>query len=298
MSDYHQGRVDKSGNFRGVSRKTEGYLEYEQERLPFPALVTAWFPKSQTINVIRPTKNGEIVYEGVVIYGNFFEATGTIQGPKIVTKLKGDGFTTVRDKDQKDKTSSEYVLDNHIEALVCPMRVGDIIMYSSSNFRFLNADSPLLNNAKTGRKITRHDDGSVYIHDEDGNIQFKHPSGLDAKIGNSVDDIVLEEDFPPHEKNVTDYDSSVIVDLRIPGASGEHKVTFEAGKISILHETGSIFEYDDEGLLKITSSTSENLKTIINAINAEIQKIIVANGTGPDVGALGQLQDDLDKLLK
>ena len=247
MPNLHQGTVDEAGNFRGVSRKTEGYLEYEKELLPFPALVTAWFSKSQTINVIRPVKNGEIVYEGVVIYGDFFEATGTIQGPKIATKLKGDGYTVVIDKDQKDKTSSEYVLDNHIEALVCPMRVGDIIMYSASSFRFLNADSPLLSNAKSGRKITRHDDGSIYIHDEDGNIQFKHPSGINIRIGDSFDDIDLEEDFPPHEKNVDRYSSGIKTRIEIPdpGSSANHVIEIE-DSITITHGTEGVVNMSGE----------------------------------------------------
>ena len=243
MVDYHQGRVDESGNFRGVSRKTEGYLEYEKELMPFPALVTAWFPKSQTINVICPKENGETVYEGVVVYGNFFEATGTIQGPKIATKLKGDGFTVVRDATQKDKTSSEYVLDNHIEAIVCPIIVRGVTRYTSSSFRFLNADSPLLNNAKSGRKITRHDDGSYYIHDEDGNIQFKHPSGINIRVGNSFDDMDLEEAFPPHEKNVDSYSSGIKTRLEIPdpGSSARHIIEIE-DSIKVTHGTEGSLE--------------------------------------------------------
>ena len=136
----------------------------------------------------------------------------------------------------------------------------------------------MINNCKVGRKISRHDDGSYLIHDEDGNVQFKHPSGLDIRIGSSTDDIVLELPFPDHAKNVADYDEKVVIKVK--------------------HPSGSILEYDEDGIFDITRGTGENLKTIIDSFITEVSKIVVANGTGPDVAALTQLQADLALLLK
>ncbi len=278
MFKIHYGNVDKDGNYRDQSRKSEGYLTRINNDIPFPALVTAWYPKSQTIEVMRPVENGYIEYNSVIVYGNFFEATGTIQSPKIATKRKDDGFTTYRDADQVNPVLDDYVLNNHIEAIVYKISVGNTFAFAADSFRFLNPDSPLLNNAKEGRKITRLDDGSYYIHDEDGNIQFKHPSGLNIRIGDSTADLDLDVPFPEHDKNVLDYGGTV--------------------QVKVEHPLGSVVEYDAAGLLGITGATGKNLKTIINAINAEIQKIVVANGTGPDVPALIQLQADLALVLK
>ena len=119
------------------------------------------------------------------------------------------------------------------------------------------------------------------------------------RTGSSVDDIELDEPFPPHEKNELDYATGIIAEIKVPSAIGEIKLTLDgAGGVALEHPTGSVFEYDVAGLLEVTSSTSENLKTIINAINGEVQKIVVANGTSPDVGALIQLQADLALVLK
>lgn len=249
MSKIHQGRVDKNGNYRGTSRKNDGYLLPGSDGMPFPALVTAWFPKSQTMNVVVPTRFGQTIFEGVVIYGNFFEATGSIQGPKIGTQKKDDGYTTILEEDQKDSTSNNYVLDNHIEALVFKTSVG----YAASCFRFLNPDSPMLNNVKYGRKITRHDDGSYFIHDDDGNFQFKHPSGLDIKVGDSVDDIELDTPFPEHEKNKQAYAGGLKAKIEIPiNDTDKHLINIDPSGakpiISINHATEGVIELDGTNL--------------------------------------------------
>jgi len=299
MRKNHHGNTDENGNYGDRSRKKDGYLEGINKDLPFAAIVTAWHPKSQTIEVVRPIPNGNINYDSVVVYGDFFEATGTIQTPKIATTLKDDGYTTYRDFEQKDPTSDKYVLENHIEAIVFPVSVGNKVEYAAQNFRFLTADSPLLNNIKEGRKISRHDDGSTTIHDEDGNYQFTHPSGLNVRVGNSIDDIELDEPFPPHEKNELDYIAGVVTEIKVPSAIGEVKLSLDGtGAVSLEHPSGSVFVYDVAGLLDLTSSTGENLKTIIDSFITEVSKIIVANGTGPDVAALTQLQLDLALLLK
>ncbi len=274
MPSKHYTSSDEEGNIREMSRKDTGQLEHQSHNLPFPAIVTAWYPKSQTIDVNMPTRFGQTVSEKVIVYGDFFQSTGVIQAPKIAVTLGEDGYSTIREPDQKNPVSTKYVLDNNIEALVFKTSVG----YAASSFRFLTFDSPLLNNVKPGRKITRHDDGSYYIQDEDGNMQFKHPSGLNIRIGNSTSDIDLDEDFPDHEKNVLAYNSQVI--LRVE------------------HPTGAIFEYDNAGLLEVTGATSKNLKIIIDSFIDEVAKIIVLNGTGPDVTALNLLKTDLTFLLK
>lgn len=262
MRKMHYGNVDENGNYRGRSRKSDGYLEGINNDLPFAALVTAWHPKSQTIEVVRPIPNGNINYDSVVVYGNFFEATGTIQGPKIATTLKDDGFTTYRDKDQVDPSSDDYVLDNHIEALVFPVSVGNTVTYAAQSFRFLTADSPLLNNVKEGRKITRHDDGSFYIHDEDGNFQFHHPSGLNFKAGDNPDDIELDEAFPPHEKNVTDYADDITIAVTIPNSDGDHKLISDSTGIYLEHKEGGQAGYDNANKL-VFSNIDGALKTVV-----------------------------------
>ena len=277
----HQGRTDKSGNYRDRSRPKDGHIidQLGKNGVPFEAIVVAWYPRSQTIDAAVPTRFGQTVIEGIVVYGNFFEATGTIQGPKIATTFKEGIYSTVRENEQSDKNSDEYVLDNNIAALVFKTDVGEYTSsgFATSSFRFLTDKSALLSNAKQGRKITRHDDGSYSIHDADGNMQFKHPSGLNLIIGKSTEDIELEVPFPDHEKNVQDYGGKV--------------------KVKLKHPSGSVFEYDDDGLLKIEGGTGKNVKTIIDAFVDEVAKIVVANGTGPDVAALNQLKTDMAEVL-
>ena len=86
----HQGRTDKDGNYRDRSRPKDGYIKEQlgKNGIPFEALVVAWYPRSQTIDAVVPTRYGQTVIEGIVVYGNFFESTGTIQGPKIATTFK------------------------------------------------------------------------------------------------------------------------------------------------------------------------------------------------------------------
>lgn len=254
MRKFHRGNVDQNGNYRDKGRKSSGYLEGINSDLPFPAVVTAWHPKSQTIEVVRPIPNGNINYDSVVVYGNFFEAAGTIQGPKIATTLKDDGFTTYRDDEQVDPTSDRYVLDNHIEAIVFPVSVGNKIVYAAQSFRFLTENSPLLNNVKEGRKITRHDDGSYSIHDDDGNIQFTHPSGLNIRVGSSIDDIELDEPFPPHEKNVLDYATGVIAEIKVPSVAGEIVIFLDGdGGVKVTHPVGGDIGYDSTNLILMSN---------------------------------------------
>lgn len=265
MLKVHQGRTDKSGNFRNISRKDEGYLRGIDEDHPFPALVTAWYPTSQTIDVARPVENGLVEYKGVVVYGDFFDATGTIRSPKIATKLKENGYTAYRNKDQINPSSDDYVLDNHVEAIVFKVSVGNEFAFVSNSFRFVNPDSPLLNNAKSGRKIIRHDDGSYYIHDEDGNIQFRHPSGLNIRVGNSTSDMDLEVPFPPHEKNSNDYGGEVIT--------------------RVDHPSGSYFEMTSSGTVNIESAEDINL----SAVNVNVTASTKFKVTSPESEMTGNL---------
>ncbi len=278
----HQGRVTKEGDYRDRSRKEDGYIKEElgKNGLPFEALVTAFYPRSQTIDAVVPTRFGQTEIQGIVVYGNFFQSTGTIQGPKISTTFLEGQYNTVRDDEQSNASSNKYVLDNNITALVFKTDVGEYNSsgFATSSFRFLTTKSTLLTNAKVGRKLSRHDDGSYKIHDEDGNIQFKHPSGLNVRIGDSLDDIETEVPFDDHAKNVQDYDGKILAKVE--------------------HPSGSIIDYDNDGLLGITSGTSENLKVIIDSFIDIVAAIVVANGTGPDTAALEQLKLDLAKLLK
>ncbi len=288
MITIHQGLVDQNGNFRDRSRKAEGYLgpKFDVSK-PFPALVTAWFPYSQTINISYWKDWYQTEEQSVVVYGNFMEAVGTLYTPKIATdkgKIKGTDTETntwqtyknpnPREEPKSNPNSDEYVLDNHIEALVVKTNVG----YAATAFRTITPDSPLLKNAKYGRCLKRHDDGSYHIHDEDGNIQFKHPSGLSVKIGKTGDDIPLDSPLPDHAKNVQDYAGKVIAKIQ--------------------HPSGSIIDYDDDGLLGMTSGTGENLKIVIDTFIDEVAKIVVNDGVGPDVAALNQIKADILKLLK
>jgi len=254
MQIFHRARTDEKGNFKSRSRMEEGYLGRIDEDHPFPALVTAWYPKSQTMDVSRPISNGLIEYQGVVVYGNFFEETGTIQTPKIATEKKIQDITTIRNPNSSnaDPTSDNYVLDNHIEALVYKISVGNGYGFAASSFRFLNPSSVLLNNSKPGRKIVRHDDGSYYIHDADGNIQFRHPSGLKLRAGKTLNDMDLDIPFPTHEKNSIDYGGEIVARLE--------------------HPSGSYSEYTAAGTINIVSAEDINLSAIGN-INLEANNI-------------------------
>jgi hypothetical protein len=294
----HQANVDRSGNYRDRSRSKDGYIHKFDDSNPFPALVTAWYPNSQMIDVSVPVDWGQKEIEAVTVYGNFMESVGTIKTPKIATAKGTDtenSWQLYRNPNQSNPSNDEYVLNNHIEALVVKTSIG----YAASSFKFVTSDSPLLQNAKYGRTLERFDDGSYRIHDEDGNIQFKHPSGYSKKIGNSVDDIDLEVAFPEHEKNALEYVDGIVIQEIIPSAIGDIIITYDGtGNVKLEHPTGSITDYDELGLLGITSSTGENLKTIIDSFITEVAKIVVAYGTGPDVAALTQLQLDLALLLK
>lgn len=301
MRKLHYGNVDKDGNYRDKGRKSDGYLKGINNDLPFPAIVTAWHAKSQTIEVVRPTPNGSIYYDSIAVYGNFFEAAGTIQGPKIATTLKDDGFTTFRDDEQVDPTSDKYVLDNHIEAIVFPVSVGNKIAYAAQSFRFLTENSPLLNNVKEGRKITRHDDGSVYIHDDDGNFQYTHPSGLNIKVGSSIDDIELDEPFPPHEKNIADYDGEIIAEITAPSAEGDLVLLLDGqGKARFDHPSGTYSEYASDGKVKHYGADTMDFESVgdmsFKAPNINSEAATKFKVTSPTVEVIASTKVDMTTL--
>lgn len=295
----HQSTVDKNNNFRDRPRDKDGYvLGKWDDTIPFRALVTAWFPASQTINVTVPTNVGQREFESVIVYGGFMEAVGTVKTPKIATGKGTDTentWQTYRNDKQLNPSNSEYVLDNHIEALVTKTNVG----YAATAFRFVTPDSPLLANAKYGRTLTRYDDGSYRIHDDDGNMQFKHPSGLSTKIGKNGDDISLDAPLPDHEKNVQDYDGKVVIKHIIPSSEGDYIFEFDGnGLAKIEHPSGSIIDYDSGGLFGVTSGTGENLKKALDDIIDSVLQIVTNGGTNPDYTKLNQVKADLIKLLK
>lgn len=275
----HQGLVDKDGNYRDQSRKKDGYLPQKRDdRLPFEALVTAWFPSSQTINVTYWDDWGQHEIEQVIVYGDFMESVGTIKTPKIATSKGTDSENTwqlYRDENsnQANPSSDEYVLNNHIAALVFKTSVG----YAANSFRFTTQSSPLLANAKYGRTLKRYDDGSYRIHDDDGEMQFKHPSGLSVKIGKTGDDIALDPVFPDHAKNVLEYASGVVVKYTIPSAIGDIFITSDGtGVVKIEHPTGAIFEIGSTGLFSMENATTnlrqlhDDMNTIVTAIDASV----------------------------
>lgn len=297
----HQGRVDAQGNYRNLSRKEEGYFDTLDGR-PFAALVTAWHPKSQTIDVVVPVQYApSIELDEITVYGNFFESTGTIYTPKIATTLGADGYTTVEkqnpNSDQNNPDSEEYVLNNHIEALIFETNSGE---FATNFFRVLSADSQMLNNVKEGRKITRHDDGSYKIHDEDGSIQFKHPSGLSYKIGKDNSDIELDEPFDEHAKNEQDYGDSVVVEFKIPSDVGEIVISFDGtGSVKLDHPTGSIFEITDLGLFEMNNTLGTvNLKKLHDDMATIVSGIVTNGGTNPNPVLLTQFLTDVATLLK
>lgn len=286
----HYTSSDREGNIREMSRDKTGQIKREAENSPFEALVTAYYPKSQTIDFNRPTKFGQTVSQNAVVYGDFFQATGTIQSPKIATTFDEEGFSTIRKPEQEDKNSSEYVLDNNIAALVFKTDFG----YVTSSFRFLSVDSPMLNNVKPGRKITRHDDGSFYIQDEDGNSQFKHPSGLNIRIGDSDDDIELDEDFPPHEKNELDYASGVKVYVEYPSGG---KIGYEDdGLILLSNENGEVKTDVLDVMLDHQSATLGYVDEFLTEYIPHIHPCIVP--TGPPTTASNAVSIQVDVQLE
>lgn len=297
----HKGLVDSNGNFRDQSREKDGYLPKKRDnRLPFEATVTAWFPASQTINVSYWDDWGQHEIEQVIVYGNFMESVGTIKTPKIATSKGTDSENTwqlYRDdnSNQANPSSDEYVLNNHIAALVFKTSVG----YAANSFRFTTPSSPLLANAKYGRTLKRYDDGSYKIHDDDGEMQFKHPSGLNVKVGKTGDDIPLDVPFPDHAKNVQDFGGKVTIKYTIPSSEGDYIFEFDGnGLAKIEHPSGSIVDYDSSGLLGITSGTGENLKKALDDIIDSVLQIITNGGTNPDYTKLNQVKADILKLLK
>lgn len=294
--NIHQGRVDAQGNYRDFSRKDEGYFDTLNGK-PFAALVTAWHPKSQTIDVIVPVQYGNIELDEITVYGDFFESTGTIYTPKIATTLGDDGYSTVQNPEQNNPSSSKYVLNNHIEALIFETNSGE---FATNSFRFLSADSQMLNNVKEGRKITRHDDGSYKVHDEDGNIQFKHPSELSWKIGKDNTDIELDEPFDEHAKNKQDYNSSIVMEFKVPSDAGEIKISFDGtGSVKLNHPTGSIFEITELGLFEMNNTAGTvNLRKLHDDMHAIVAGIVTSGGTNPNPALLAQFLLDVATLLK
>jgi hypothetical protein len=295
----HKGRTDEEGNFRDQSREKDGYINKKwNEKLPFEALVTAWFPGSQTINVSYWTPFGQKEIEHVSVYGNFMEAVGTIKTPRIATAKGTDtenSWQIYKNPSQDDPNSDQYVLDNHIGAFIYKTNTG----YVANGFRFVTPDSPLLKNAKYGRTLTRYDDGSYRIHDDDGNMQFKHPSGLSIKIGKTGDDIDLDSPLPNHAKNVQDYDNSVVIKYTIPSDEGE--ITIEAdglGNIKLTHPNNSFeFNIDKDGKLEAKNATT-SLKKLHDDMNDIVAAIVVNDGVGPNTGNLTTLKTATDTLLK
>lgn len=275
MKTYHKPKVDSQGNYRDKGRDQEGYLRKVNDDIPFPALVTAWYPKSQTIDVARPVQNGIIEYDSVIVYGGFFDSIGTIHTPDIATEKKEFNYTLARDSnsDKADPTSEKYVLNNHIEALVFKISVGNTFAFASNSFRFVNPDSVLLNNAKKGRRITRLSDGSYYIHDSDGNIQLRHPSGLNLRIGDSTTDIDLDIPFPSHGRNSVEYGGEIAVKLD--------------------HPSGTNFEVTKTGTLNASSVESINLEAI-DEINLDAPNVNITNNliVGAMIKAVGDIIAD------
>lgn len=308
MVTIHQGLVDQNGNFRDRSRKKEGYLTPKfDDSKPFAALVTAWFPYSQTINISYWKDWYQTEQENVVVYGNFMESVGTLYTPKIATDkgknaagtVLSNTWQTYKNPDPSDPksnpTSDEYVLDNHIEALVVKTNTG----YAATAFRTITPDSPLLKNAKYGRKLTRHDDGSYRIHDDDGNIQFKHPSGLSIKIGKDGDDIPLESPFPEHAKNVQDYAGKILSRIIVPSNVGNIIVIIDGeGSIKIEHPVNNfVFDINQSGKLEVSNSTTD-LRVLVDTLNDIVGAIVVNDGVGPNIGNLANLKTANATLLK
>jgi len=284
----HQGRVDSQGNYRNIGRKDEGYFDTLGDR-PFAALVTAWHPKSQTIDVIVPVQYGNVELDEITVYGDFFESTGTIYTPKIATEKGSEGYTTAYNENiQGDPTSDKYVLNNHIEALIFKTNSGE---YATNSFRFLSANSQMLNNVKEGRKIIRHDDGSFSVHDEDGNYQFKHPSGLKVRIGDVDDDIELDEQFDEHLKNKTAYASGIkaFVEYPLGGKLGYD----DDGKIFLSNPIGSVKEEVLDVMLDHHTSTLGFIDEFLALFIAHNHPCIVPTGTPLNASNAVNIQVDV-----
>lgn len=295
----HFGNTDRNGNFRDTSRKKSGYIGDQWGiTQPFEALVTAWYPSSQVISVSVSTPWGQREIENVIVYGPFGESIGEIVSPAIATSTGASDEQTwqiYRNANQEEPANTKYVLNNHIAALVHKTNIG----FATNSFRFLTSDSILVRNAKTGRSIKRHSDGSYLIHDEDGNIQFKHPSGYSVKTGDTTDDISLDVSFPEHARNKQKYNGKIAKRIVYPSSAGEIEVQIDGqGGVALNHPVNDfVLEVNDQGKIKL-AGTDIDLKTIFDTLIDITVSVDGAATGGSNATALNNLKTTISTLLQ
>ncbi len=260
QANRHGVNLDRVGNDNHrVSDKDFGII-------PFRAIVVAYYSKSQMVDVVYPRDGGTGFLSGVDVYGNHGSLLGTVVNPDLAVEKTDDGYNL--DPKPSDTRTEIGEQRNNVECLVQRTVDG----FATSEFRALNEANPLWLNGKAGRRISAYSDGSYYIQDNDGNSEFVHCSGFKITIGSSIN---LEDPMPINKTNAANTAISYIV---------EHPLL--SAKMGL----------DTSGKL-IAENSSGKVGVKIGAIIDEINKIIVAQGTGPDTGALNTLKAEILEIL-
>lgn len=286
---HHNTQTDHHGvNLDRINFDNERVYNKDFGAIPFKAIVVAYYGKSQMIDVVYPRDGGTGFLSGIEVYGNHGDLLGSITTPDIGIEKTVDGYNL----DPPDNPDRVEIGErkNSVECMVQRTVDG----FAALGFRAVHEDNPLWLNSKAGRTITSYSDGSYYVHDKDGNSEFVHPGGLRIKIGDSPDPIVMEDAMPVHKNNKTKYADSTNYIIEHPKLSA--KIGFTPD--------GAIFIENSEGKMGVTDAgkiTVENssgkLGVKIGGIIDEINKIIVAQGTGPDVAALETLKTEILEIL-
>lgn len=269
---FHNTQTDDNGvNLDRKGIDNERVEDNEFGMIPFKAIVVAYYAKSQMVDVVYYRDGGTAPLSGVDVYGDHGDLLGSLTTPDLAIEKTTEGYNLDPPTDPDRVEIGER--KNNIECLVQRTVDG----FATSQFRALHEDNPLWLNSKPGRKIISYADGSYYVHDKDGNSEFVHPGGLRIKIGDSPGSIVMEDDMPVHSGNKSSYPSKTNYLIEHPLLSA--KIGFD--------DTGKIISENSVGKVGVK----------IGEIIDEINKIIVVEGTSPDVAALTILKTEILGIL-
>lgn len=265
-------QVDEHGNNADRKFLQNQHIEDKEfGRIPFPAIVVAYYAKAQKVDVVYPQMGGLGFISDVDVYGSHGDLLGVLETPDIAVEKTDTGYNLDPDLDDNNVETNDH--KNNIECLVKKTTDG----YATSEFRALHETSPLWMNAQKGRRMQSFSDGSYSVQDKDGNHEFVHCSGLRIKIGDSEATIAMDDDMPVNTGNVSAMTSNTTLTIFHP-------------------EVDAKLGFDKTGKIIIETATGK-LGAKIGAFIDEVNKIIVAQGTGPDVGALAQLKIDILEIL-
>lgn len=268
----HPTQTDKHGvNLDRINYDNERVSDKEFGIVSFKAIVVAYYGKSQMVDVSY-VRDGNLGFlSGVEVYGDHGDLLGAITTPDIGIEKTDEGYNL--DPPESSDRVEIGERKNNIECIVHRTVDG----FAALGFRALNEDNPMWLNSKAGRTITAYSDGAYYVHDKDGNSEFVHPGGLRIKIGDSPDPIVLEDDMGVHQANKSKYPTKTHYIIEHPALSAK-------------------IGFDNTGKLLAENSAGKLGTDVLIAIIGEIKKIIVNNGTGPDIPLLEAIEVLIDEI--